>query len=97
VIIGPTPTSVGAAVVCATVAEMTSAGVGTIAPVMAAIVAATADSTVAAISVGDVAGVAGDWAQLAARVRTTARQRARKARMINKILSPDPHSLIYLD
>jgi UDP-3-O-acyl-N-acetylglucosamine deacetylase len=102
VIIGPTPTSVAAAVTVTsvTVTVEVMAGVGTIAPVMAAIVAATADCTVASISgssisVGAVAGAAGSWVQLAVRARTTARHRARKILMINKILSPDPHSFVY--
>jgi hypothetical protein len=56
--------------------------------VMAATVAATADSTVAAMSVGEVAGATGVWVQLAARTRTMARQRVRKARIVGKPLSP---------
>jgi hypothetical protein len=53
---------------------------------MAATVAATADSTVAAISVDEGCVAAGSWAQLAARTRTTVRLKARKARIVNSFL-----------
>jgi hypothetical protein len=53
---------------------------------MAATVAATALSTVAAISVDEGAGLAGSWLQLAARVRTTAMPKARNVLIINSFL-----------
>jgi hypothetical protein len=54
--------------------------------VIAATVAATALSTVAAISVDDGAGAAGNWLQLAARTSTAAIQRARNVRIVNSFL-----------
>jgi len=60
---------------------VSGAGGCTVAPVMAATVAATAASIVAAMSVGEDAGAAGIWVQLAVRMRSIAVKVAKNFRI----------------